>query len=55
MFDDKTCLEDGKPCGYITISDDDGPEDIKDCRNGKYQPFLLPEGYVDLVMKDLRN
>lgn len=46
---DKTCLEDGLPYGH-----DDVPDDKSQCRNEKYEPFLLPEGYADLVMKELR-
>lgn len=50
MFDDKICVEDGLPCGHVEVPDNKGQ-----CRNDKYKPLLLPEGYAELVMKDLRG
>lgn len=50
MFEDKTCLEDGLSCGH-----DEVPDDIGLCRNEKYKPLLLPEAYVELVIKELRS
>ena len=50
MFDDKSCIEDDLSCGS-----DEVPESKEQCRNKLYQPFLLPEGYSDLVMEELRG
>ena len=50
MFDDRTCLEDGLFCGHEEV-----PDNKSQCRNDKYKPLLLPEGYSDLVMKELRG
>jgi hypothetical protein len=50
MFDDKTCIEDGLLCGH-----DDVPDDNAQCRNKKYKPLLFPEGYAELVIKELRS
>ena len=50
MFDNKICIEDELPCGYGDI-----PDDKSQCRNEKYKPLLLPEGYSDLIMKELRG
>jgi hypothetical protein len=54
MFDDKICIEDGLPCGF-PCGPDEAPESKDQCRNEKYKPLLLPEGYSELVMKDLRG
>jgi len=54
MFDDKTCLEDGLPCGF-PCGPDDTPDNEEQCRNKKYKSLLLPEGYSELVMKELRG
>lgn len=54
MFDDKTCIEDGLPCGF-PCGPEEGPESDDNCRNKKYKPLLLPAGYSDLVMKELRG
>lgn len=50
MLDDKICVEDGLPCGH-----DEVPDNKDQCRNEKYRPLLLPEGYSELVMKELRG
>jgi hypothetical protein len=44
IFDEKTCIEDGLPCGHNDI-----PNNKDQCRNDKYRPLLLPEGYSDLL------
>lgn len=54
MFDDKTCIEDGLLCGF-PCGPEEGPESKDQCRNKKYKPLLLPAGYSDLVMKELRG
>lgn len=54
MFDDKTCIEDSLPCG-LSCGPDEAPESKDRCRNEKYKPLLLSEGYSDLVMKELRG
>ena len=50
MFDDRICIEDGLPCGRDEI-----PDNKDQCRNKKYRPLLLPEGYAELVIKELRG
>lgn len=50
IFDGKMCIEDGLLCGH-----DDVPEDKAQCRNEKYKPLLLPEGYAELAIKELRG
>jgi len=54
MFDDKSSIEDGLPCGF-PYGPDEAPENKDHCRNEKYKPLLLPEGYSDLIMKELRG
>lgn len=54
MFGNKTCIEDGIPCGF-PCGPDEAPESKDQCRNKKYKPFLLPEGYAELVIKELRG
>lgn len=54
MFDDKTCVEDGFPCGF-PCGPGEAPENKDQCRNEKYKPLLLPECYSELVMKELRG
>jgi hypothetical protein len=54
MFDDKNCIEDGLLCGF-PCGPDEAPENKDQCRNKKYKPFLLPEGYSELVIKELRG
>ena len=50
MLCGNACIEDGLPCGQ-----DEVPDNMSQCRNEKYKPLLLPEGYSDLVMKYLRG
>ena len=50
IFDDKSCIEDKLPCGH-----DEVPNDKSQCRNEKYKPLLLPEGYSNLVVKEFRS
>jgi hypothetical protein len=53
-FDDKTCMEDGLSCGF-PCGPDEVPESKDRCRNKKYKHLLLPEGYIELVIKELRG
>lgn len=54
MFDNKICIEDELPCG-VPCGSDESPDSIDQCRNKKYKPLLLPKGYSELVMKELRG
>lgn len=54
IFDNKICIEDGLLCGFPCCPDE-YPESKDQCRNNKYKPLLLPKGYSDLVMEELRG